>query len=322
MNLITVYSRIPRLLEALQTEIPNFQFKQVTSSMEHEKDIHQSKILIADVNLLIPMLYEISDIKFIQVTRAGVNQLIKYVNDHQLSPCCTIARYTGPIYAKLLTEYLIYHIINHERDFDKLRANQKAKVWSHEGKIRKYRTISDLKIGLLGVGNLGFGIAQSLRLFGGTIYAFRKSTGQLPTIFKDVFRGKENLPKFLKLCDYIISTLPETGDTKGLLNGQILEVCKDKPTVFINVGSGVIISEQELQMAIEKKWIKAAILDVFAKEPLLPSCPLWEMPEVSITPHVAGYNRARDIAMMFRDNLNLFQQGKPLLGVIDFKRGY
>lgn len=120
------------------------------------KDVHESRILIADVNLLIPILYDICDMKFIQVTRAGVNQLIKHVNANGRLPCSTIARYTGPLYARMLTEYIIYHIINHERDFDKIRANQKARLWSHEGKIRIYRTISDLNIGLLGIGNLGF----------------------------------------------------------------------------------------------------------------------------------------------------------------------
>lgn len=90
----------------------------------------------------------------------------------------------------------------------------------------------------------------------------------------------EELPKFLRACDYVVNILPSTEQTKGLLNGEVLKNCEEKKAVFINVGRGNIIRETDLVRALKKGWISGAILDVFEEEPLPQTSELWALPQV------------------------------------------
>jgi len=100
--------------------------------------------------------------------------------------------------------------------------------------------------------------------------------------YLDEHRTVDNLPDILKNCDYIINVLPSTQDTIGLLNDNVLEHCKGKNAVFMNVGRGSVIRETDLINALEQKWISAAILDVFEKEPLPKESKLWSLPQVIV----------------------------------------
>lgn len=100
--------------------------------------------------------------------------------------------------------------------------------------------------------------------------------------YLDEHRIIDDLPDILKHCDYIINVLPSTKNTVGLLNGNVLEHCKDKNAVLINVGRGSVIRETDLINALEQKWISAAILDVFEKEPLPKESKLWNLPQVIV----------------------------------------
>lgn len=108
--------------------------------------------------------------------------------------------------------------------------------------------------------------------------------------------------------------------------------------MLINVGRSNIISEDSLIRALDNKWLSAAILDVFAEEPLPNSSPLWTRAEVCtdiskhfwastlfqiiVTPHVSATSRAKDIAQQFRSNLLLFQQNLPIPATVDFVKEY
>jgi hypothetical protein len=96
-------------------------------------------------------------------------------------------------------------------------------------------------------------------------------------------RLNSDLPDLLQNCDYIINVLPSTPDTTGLLNGDILKHSAQKHSVFINIGRGTVIKEEDLVNALSKGWLSAAILDVFETEPLPPSSALWTMPQVKCT---------------------------------------
>lgn len=93
-------------------------------------------------------------------------------------------------------------------------------------------------------------------------------------------RLHSNLPDLLHNCDYIISVLPSTPGTTGLLNEDMLKHCAQKQPVFINIGRGTVIKEKDLVNALSRGWLSAAILDVFETEPLPVSSVLWTMPQV------------------------------------------
>lgn len=319
---IAVYSNLPKLLHYLKIHITKAKFKSISSVKEIHKELEESNILVADLELLLPVLYDIPNVRWVQITRGGVDPLVEHVQRNRPLNF-PILRYTGPVYATLLAEHTLHKIIHYERDINAILKNNSEKIWSTEGKIRDYRIISDLAFGMLGVGGIGLPIAECLRNFGGEIYGLRRNPlCEPPSVYKKIFYGKKQLPEFLKLCDYVISILPETKHTIGLLNDGILENCKEKQSVFINIGRGTVIDDQEVIRALQNKWLRAAILDVVNTEPMSKDNPLWSTPEVFITPHVAAYNRPQDIVKTFKTNLELYQKKKPLSGVIDFTIGY
>jgi len=102
----------------------------------------------------------------------------------------------------------------------------------------------------------------------------------------------------------------------------MLKNCKDNNVIFINIGRGNVIKESELVEALKERWISGAILDVFEKEPLPKDSILWTIPNVVISPHIAGLSRNQDVAAMFKNNFERLENNLPLLNQIDFARGY
>ena len=95
-----------------------------------------------------------------------------------------------------------------------------------------------------------------------------------------------------------------------------------KSPVFLNVGRGDVVKESTLLRALEKGHISAAILDVFETEPLPSDSPLWDHPDVVISPHVSGLTQASDVPKIFSSNYDLFVNGNDLNFVVDWEKGY
>ena len=107
-----------------------------------------------------------------------------------------------------------------------------------------------------------------------------------------------------------------------LVSGNTLEACKQRSPGFINIGRGDIITNESLITALQQKWISAAFLDVFEQEPLPPSSPLWDMDNVTITPHIAGPSPIGQVAKSFGDNVVRYVTGAPLKRVFDWHKLY
>ncbi|XP_076366477.1 glyoxylate/hydroxypyruvate reductase A-like isoform X6 [Tachypleus tridentatus] len=183
----------------------------------------------------------------------------------------------------------------------------------------EYRILSELTIGIFGAGNLGSTVAKFLKQRGATVLGLVRSahkTGK-PEFDKLVTDLSEILPD----CDYICNLLPSTPHTKGLLNGEVLKMCQKKP-FFINVGRGDVISEEDLIHALNQGWILGAALDVFIEEPLPTSSPLWNRPEIIITPHVGSLSKAEGVAKFFFENYQRFMTGKELMCKFSWTRRY
>ena len=96
-----------------------------------------------------------------------------------------------------------------------------------------------------------------------------------------------------------------------------------KPTAWlINIARGAVVSEAALLEALEQKRIAGAVLDVFDREPLPPSHPLWRMDNVVVTPHISGPSTPEAIAPVFNDNLARYLAARPLRHVVDRAQGY
>ncbi|XP_028136494.1 glyoxylate/hydroxypyruvate reductase A isoform X1 [Diabrotica virgifera virgifera] len=319
-SVISVLSRIKNIVPELQNALPNLTFHEV-SNAELDKQFKESHIIVADYDLLTPHMYSLPQAKWVQGTWAGVNDLMAKVTQ---PPPFSLSRFTGRHFGALMSEYVVANIINFERNAFETHQNQKMKQWIVDGKIEEHRAIFDLTVGILGLGNIGDRVARTLNYMGAVVFGYGRrphlNLEDNPHISK--YFSNQMLPQLLRECDYVVNTLPETQESKWLLNGDILENCKDKQAVFINVGRGTIISEEALIKALENKWISGAILDVFEQEPLPTESALWQMPNVIITPHVSACSRAKDIAQQLKDNLEYYRQHLPIPATVDFSKGY
>lgn len=108
--------------------------------------------MIADYDLIAPHIYNLQHLKWLQGTWAGLDVITPFI-DKPLPFLLT--RFSGDHFGRMMSEYVISNIVNHERDFDKVYKNQIARNWNIEGKIHSYRVISDLTIGILGIGQIG-----------------------------------------------------------------------------------------------------------------------------------------------------------------------
>jgi len=123
--------------------------------------------------------------------------------------------------------------------------------------------------------------------------------------------------------DYVVSVLPSTAETRGLLGGEALAACsRERGAVLINVGRGDLLSEADLLHALDQGWIRQAILDVTPVEPLPGESELWSHPQVRITPHVSGLSFPEEVAGLFAENLALFLRGETMRYEIDWGRKY
>jgi len=133
----------------------------------------------------------------------------------------------------------------------------------------------------------------------------------------------ERLREMLAECDFVVISLPLTSETRGLIGEEELQAMK--PTAYlVNVSRGGIVNEPALIKALQEGWIAGAGLDVFEMEPLPPDSPLYDLDNVILSPHVAGFSphydeRASDL---FAENLRRYLAGEELLNLVDKKAGY
>ena len=191
-------------------------------------------------------------------------------------------------------------------------------------------------VGIVGYGSVGQRLARLLQSFGVTILASKRDLlndgaqdyrvdGQVDPsgdLVRRLYPGKA-LRTMLKECDYIVITVPLTAETQDMIGANQLAALKPS-ALLVDVSRGGVIDHQALIQVLEKNQIAGAALDVFPEEPLPADSPLWEMPNVIISPHVAGlspHNMDRAFAL-FKENLRRYLAGEELLNKIDLQRGY
>ena len=141
--------------------------------------------------------------------------------------------------------------------------------------------------------------------------------------YVDKLVAGRQLAELLAESDFVISALPSTPATTGLIGEKELRMMK--PTAYlINVGRGSTLDEEALIRACEERWIAGAGLDAFTVEPLPKESKLWVLPNVFFSPHVSGRltNYSEVTTRVFCENLKRYVAGKRLFNIVNKKRGY
>jgi D-2-hydroxyacid dehydrogenase (NADP+) len=171
------------------------------------------------------------------------------------------------------------------------------------------------------MGTIGRAVAERAKNFGMRVIGIQRDPK--PCRHADEVLPPEQIPRALQQADYLVVILPKTPQTSNLLDTKLLANLRPD-AVLVNIARGGIVDEAAVAAMLRQGRLRGAALDVFAEEPLPESSDLWMIPNLIITPHVAGlYPGYLDrVLEVFTDNLERLENGKPLRNEIDRTRGY
>ena len=170
---------------------------------------------------------------------------------------------------------------------------------------------------IVGLGGIGGETARLLAAFGVRVLAVDARRSDKSDYVAELHKP-EALDQLLPQADFVILTVPHTPATEGFFNAGKFRLMK-KTAFFINIGRGMTTKLDDLVMALQAGEIGGAALDVYEQEPLPAEHPLWGLPNVLMTPHMAGYGphlNERRFGIM-QENCRTFANGQPLRNVVD-----
>ena len=191
----------------------------------------------------------------------------------------------------------------------------RAAIWRQH----PYRRPGDLTVGILGLGLLGQAAAGKLTAAGFRVTGWARSPQQIDGV--DMVSAESGLDRLLRTSDIVVSLLPLTSETRGLLDARRLSSMKTGARL-INFSRGPIIVDVDLIAALDAGHIAHAVLDVFDAEPLPPTSPYWRHDSVTVLPHISAPTDRNTAAVIVADNINRYYATGALPAAIDIKRGY
>ena len=247
---------------------------------------------------------ETTKLAWLQLNSAGLDPY-QQLNDFHFK-LTNLKGYFG----QSVAETTVAGILAVYRKIDELARLQTQKQWVGAPIRETLHLLHKAKVLILGSGAIGLKVKQLLS-------GFECETTVLNS--KTINQIAEYLPD----TDILISTLPDTSETKGLISKVYLEMLK--PTaLFVNVGRGTNVDEKALIEILQANRIMGAVLDVTEIEPLPANSILWEMENVLLTQHSSGgwMEESSGKVKFFLENLGRFEKGKELLNIVDLKKGY
>lgn len=217
--------------------------------------------------------------------------------------------------SRSVAEHMLASLLAVCRRLPTYRDAQKAHRWEDEGAMK---TLMGATVLVLGAGHIGSEFAQMCRGLGAhTVGLKRTVRGDVPGF--DQVATMEELEQWLPQADVVAMSLPHSPETVGLMNEKRLGLMRDD-AILLNAGRGSALDQQALEKVMKEGKLWGAALDVTNPEPLPQDSPLWDIPNLIITPHVAGGMRLeitrQACIKQARDNLRRYLAGEPLVNQV------
>ncbi len=222
------------------------------------------------------------------------------------------------VHGSPLAEFAVFGVLAGAKSLPRLLDQKQRKEWSGRWCMQQ---IDEMTVVVAGLGGIGRQIATRLRALGATVIGAGREGAEVPEVSEVV--GLDDLASVFSSADALVLALPGTAFTQDLISAQVLEGAKPG-LIVVNVGRGTVIDERALIAALDSGHVGFAALDVFAEEPLAQESPLWEHPNVLVSPHTAALNASEDrrIAELFVENCRRYLAGDPLLNVVNVVEFY
>lgn len=247
---------------------------------------------------------------------AGVDHILQ---DPKL-PDVPLVRVVDPDLTMRMSEYVCLHVLMHHRQQRLMDADQAKVDWTE----RPQWSASAMRVGIMGLGELGRDAAEKLVHLGFQVNGWSNSAKQIDGV--TAYAGKNELDAFLGATDILVCLLPHTPDTDGILNRDLFrKLSRTGPLgapVLINAGRGKLQVETDILASLDADELGAATLDVFETEPLPADSPLWRHQKVTLTPHNAADSDPEALCKYILNQIRRQEAGKELQNVVDRRAGY
>jgi phosphoglycerate dehydrogenase-like enzyme len=253
-------------------------------------------------------------LRWVHVAGAGVDAVLF---PELVESDITVTNSRG-VFDRAIAEYVLGLMLLFAKDFRRSLEFQRRREWVH----RETEMLAGKRLLVVGAGPIGRMISRQARCMGMESSAVARTQRSEDADFERVFPS-EQLDEALPEADYVVIAAPLTAQTRGMFGAA--QFGRMKPGArLINVGRGPIVDESALVEALREGRISGAALDVFAKEPLLEDSPLWEMPQVVVSPHMSGdfVGWLEALGELFVENFRRWERGDELLNVVVKERGY
>lgn len=236
-------------------------------------------------------------------------------------PAAPIARVVDPDLTARMSEYVVLHCLMFLRQQRRYDRQQAQALWEDD---RRQPAAAAVRVGIMGLGELGLDAARKLRIMGFDVAGWSRSPKAVDGL--PSFSGEDGMKDFLARTDILVSLLPLTPETRGIIDAGLLTGLAQDGRLggpfLINAGRGGLQVETDILAALEAGTLKGATLDVFESEPLPSDSPLWLHPAVTVTPHNAAMSEPEAIAGLIAAQVRRLEAGEPLQNVVDPARGY
>ena len=325
--LITTHHRLPLWVapewfaDRLRAEFPQFQITRLTTYDGIEGELADDEVLFTQS--LRPEQFQVARrLRWIHSPSAAVHQFMF----PELVASDVLLTNAREVHGPGVAEHVIALLLALAKRLPQSVRFQQRHVWGQEILYHEGETPQDVAggvVGLVGLGSIGRNVAQRASALGMKVIAVREHADRpKPELVDEVFPVSQ-LNEMLARADYVVLSPPLTAATRGMISFEQLSKMK-RTAYLINVGRGPLLDESALVAALRDHKIAGAALDVFDREPLPADSPLWDLPNLLITPHTAGMDEKlwEKQYRWFAENLRRFLGGQPLLAMVDKQAGY
>ena len=304
--------------ELVRAELQQASLSEVSSKKREKLDslLREAEVILLSTSSL-SLLSRSPKLRWVQFTSAGIDNIL----ETGLFESDVIITNARGIHAVSIGEYVLGTILMFAKKAPLCFLNKQRKQWE---KFVPFE-LRGKTLGIIGLGSIGQEIARLAKAFSMRVVATKRSImkQELSTMGVDKVYPRCDLLEMLGKCDFVVLSVPLTKETTKMLGEQELKSMKSN-TYLINISRSGVIDEKMLIRALREGWIAGAGLDVFETEPLPPESELWEMPNVIISPHIAGDNEMYNarVVEIFCENLKRYLIGHPLVNVVDKEKGY
>jgi len=248
-------------------------------------------------------------LRWVQATAGGAGEQVAAANltvDELERVLITSA---SGVHAGPLAEYAMFGILAFAKGLPRLLADTRARRWDHY----PMPELAGQTMLVVGLGSIGRAVARLAKAFGMHVLAVNR-TGSTEVPEVDKVRPPRFLADLLPVAHAVVVTLPLTEQTRGMIDARAISRMRTD-AVLVNLGRGGVVDEPALVQGLQSGQPAGAVLDVFATEPLPADSPLWDLPNVLISPHTAAlsvHENAR-IVELFTENLRRYLRGEELL---------